>query len=90
MRNSKPWFFAVFGGPKFAKAPASKLQAPEKLQTATSNPASSAPQQAFAILRLVLLWSLEVGAWCFDFSPLLTLRLQRKQRRTILFNFPLS
>src|ERR1051326_8274263 len=46
------------------KAPSSKLQAPEKFQTSSSNPLPDAP---FGAWFLELLWSLDVAAWSFVF-----------------------
>src|SRR6516225_5120140 len=50
------------------KAPSSKLQAPEKLQSSSSKPLSFVERQIGA-WNLKFLWSLDVGAWCFGNRP---------------------
>jgi hypothetical protein len=47
----------------FMKAPSSKLQHPEKLQTANTNQHGHGN---FGAWCLKFLWSLDVGAWSFE------------------------
>src|SRR5438128_360117 len=48
------------------RAPSTKLQAPEKRQTANSNrPRVACPLRNFGIWRLMFLWCLAFGVWSF-------------------------
>jgi hypothetical protein len=47
------------------KIPSSNIQAPEKLQAPSTK---AAVRRAFEVWCLVLLWSLELGAWSFSFT----------------------